>query len=215
MSRAFIVALLAVPALSTELLTTEEARAPSLAKTHKTEPSPKDVEHARVRPLSPLTQELVEEAQARSPTIRSLVKHIESSDVVVYATCDLEDGRHANGRIALHAVVGGFRYLVMRIRVGLSRSEHVATFGHELQHAVEIAIMPSIVDDRSLAQAYRQIGFLSTRSGNSLGFETVTALHVSNRVRQEFIASSERDPCDHAKLEPRVLAGRRATSVVD
>lgn len=114
---------------------------------------------------------------------------------------------------SLHAVAGGLRYLVMRIRAGLSRSEHVATFGHELQHAVEIAEMPSIVDDASLARAYRQIGFLSARPGDSLAFETVAALQVGDRVHREFIASSERDPCDQAKRE--LIARPRATSVID
>lgn len=215
MCRPFVIALLAVLTLTIDVLTSSEATAPPAAKTHKTEPSKNSVEHARVRPLSPLTRELVEEAQARSATIRMLVNHIESSDVVVYATCDVDDGPHANGRISLHTVVGGLRYLVMRIRAGLSRSEHVVTFGHELQHAVEIASMPSIVDDRSLAHAYRQIGFLGAPSRNSLGFETVAALQVSNRVRNEFIASSERDPCDHAKRRPRLFAGPRVMSVVD
>jgi hypothetical protein len=198
MCRACVVVLLAVPTLSTNLRIASES-----------------VEHAHVRPLAPLKRQLLEEAQARSLTIRDLVKRLERSDVVVYVACDVDGGTRANGRIYLHTVVGGFRYLVMRIRAGLSRSEHVITLGHELQHAVEIASMPSIVEDASLAQAYRQIGFVSAKSGNSLAFETVAALQVGDRVRREFVASSERDPCARATREPPVLARPGATSLID
>ena len=194
--RALVVALLAVPTLNANGHTTGA-----------------NVEHAHVRPLTPLKRQLLEEAQARSPTIQELVTRIDRSDVVVYATCDVDDGSFVNGRISLHAVVGGFRYLVVQIRAGLSHREHVAIFGHELQHAVEIASTPSIVDDATLAEAYKRIGFLSAKSGNSLAFETVAALQVGDRVRREFDTSSDRDPCDRATGERRLLA--RPRGVID
>ena len=99
---------------------------------------------------------------------------------------------------------------LMRIRAGLSNGEQVATLGHELQHAFEIASTPSIVDDATLADAYKRIGFLSGKLGNSLAFETVAALQAGDRVRREFVASTERDRCDRATRELRVLARPRA-----
>ena len=193
LGRALVVALLAVATLNANRHTASG-----------------NVEHAHVRLLPPLKRHLLEEAQARSPTIRELVTRIDRSDVVVYGTCDVDNGSHANGRISLHAVAGGFRYLVMRIRAGLSNGEQVATLGHELQHAFEIASTPSIVDDATLAEAYKRIGFLSGKLGNSLAFETVAALQAGDRVRREFVASTERDRCDRATRELRVLARPRA-----
>ena len=136
---------------------------------------------------------LVEEAARRSPLIRELIERLEGLNVTVYIrartflTTDLE------GRIALLSAAGSRRYLVIELACGRNGFTQMATLGHELFHATEIAAEPSIVDPRTLAAFYTRIG---TQTSDSIGrrtFETQAAADAGRRARRELLTSSTRN----------------------
>ena len=68
----------------------------------------------------------------------------------------------------------------------------MATLGHELYHALEIAREPSIVDGRTLAAHYRRIG---EQQGDTIGrmtFETAAAFEAGRRARRELLVNRTR-----------------------
>jgi hypothetical protein len=72
-------------------------------------------------------------------------------------------------------------------RVG-TREQLIALIGHELQHAVEIADAPSVVDSRSLRMEYQRIGYLTRRfRGPRLSFDTRAANDIGHRVLREIV----------------------------
>ena len=118
----------------------------------------------RIRSTDARLLELVAEAVERSPTLRTLVRRIEASDVVVYLLCDDHPRAGIAGRLTFVSKAGGNRYLLVRLARLKYRSLQMAVLGHELQHAVEIADTPAIVDPPSLAREYERIGHINVRS---------------------------------------------------
>jgi hypothetical protein len=60
----------------------------------------------------------------------------------------------------------------------------VAILGHELQHAVEVANAPWVVDEASLAEEYRRIGFPS-HADHGMSFESRAAIDAGQRVLRD------------------------------
>jgi len=60
----------------------------------------------------------------------------------------------------------------------------MATLGHELRHAVEIAGMPEVRSDAQLASAYARIGWASSGDGF---FETDAAVETGQQVARELV----------------------------
>ena len=135
---------------------------------------------------------LVEEAARRSPFIRELIDRLEGLDVTVYIRARAFLVTDLEGRIALLSGAGSHRYLVIELACGRSGLTQMATLGHELFHAAEIAAEPSIVDARTLAAFYERIG---TQTSDSIGrrtFETQAAADAGRRTRRELLTSSTR-----------------------
>jgi hypothetical protein len=65
----------------------------------------------------------------------------------------------------------------------------IATLGHELQHAVEIAEAPEVVDARSLARFYARVGSERT-SGACRLFDTQAAVDIGWQVSRELRKTS-------------------------
>jgi hypothetical protein len=137
-------------------------------------------------------QRLVDEAARRSPAIRESIDRLEELDVTVYvrarpfAQLDLE------GRIAILSTVGGHRYLVIELACGRSGLAQMATLGHELYHALEIAETPSVVNADTLADLYLRIGRKTTDSGGVRTFETEAAAAAGQLARQQLLINSAR-----------------------
>jgi predicted ATPase len=85
------------------------------------------------------------------------------------------------------AAAGGLRYVVIRLQPK-RRAAEIAMLAHELQHAVEIADTPSIVDEASLAREYARIGYRS-RSAHGLAFDTKAAVEIGRRVAEELMTA--------------------------
>lgn len=144
----------------------------------------------RIRSESELLTKAFTTAYQRSPTFRSIVERIEASDVIVHLTC----GHFKSVRIAgqTQFVVAGpaARYLRVQILCEQQPPSLVAIVAHELQHVLEIASTPSVVDDRSFARLFTSIGFSNCLSRQSDQFETPAAVAAGERVRAELLHSS-------------------------
>lgn len=84
------------------------------------------------------------------------------------------------------------RYLRVQILCEQQPPSLVAIVAHELQHVLEIASAPSVVDDRSFARLFRSIGFSNCLSRQPDSFETRAAVTAGERVRAELLHG--RDP---------------------
>ena len=144
-----------------------------------------------VRPDAAL-RDMVDEATRRSPAIRALRAQLEASDVTVYIRTRVFTQADLDGHVALLAVNGAYRYLVIELSCARSTLSQMATLGHELFHAVEIAREPSVVDNRTLAALYTRIG---RQTGDTVGrqtFETDAAANAGVQARRELRMNTTR-----------------------
>jgi hypothetical protein len=122
---------------------------------------------------------------ASSPTLRALVSQLEQSDVVVYLEHAARPLAGVAGRLTFVSAQGGARYVVVYLACVGSRSQQLAILAHELQHAVEIAEDPSIVDEPSMSRAYTRIGYVNRWMTSAVAFDTKAARDIEERVRVE------------------------------
>lgn len=140
--------------------------------------------YAHIRSKERLLLHLIDDAASRSSTFRHLIDRLSLSNVVVYVEYDAALLRDIAGRLSFVSAAGGVRY----VRVGISRQYAgwalQAILGHELQHAVEIAEAPEVVDVPSLVALYERIGFGDQRLGRRW-FESAAAQAIARRVQRE------------------------------
>jgi hypothetical protein len=134
-----------------------------------------------LRPLDPTATHIITQALARSPSVRTLVRELEASDVIVHIeTCWQLPG--AQGAMRFVTRRGGRRYLRITIASGLPPQSRTAILGHELQHALEVARSEAGDVDavRKLfeAEGYRTRGWTDV-------FETDAAQRVERMIRSE------------------------------
>ena len=131
-------------------------------------------------------QRLLDEGVLRSKKMRALVARISRSDVVVYLSCDGDPRARVTGRMTFVSSVGGVRYVVVRLAPLQSRARQIAILAHELQHVVEVADTPAIVDAESMAREYMRMGHINHRSGApGLAFDTEQAIAAGRQVLEE------------------------------
>jgi len=149
------------------------------------EPIAENPRRPPIRSTDRRLRSLLEEGLRTSPTLRALVARLHASDVVVYLQCD---GPGApDGRLTFLSAVGGYRYVVVRMS-RFSRLQQIAMMAHELQHAVEIAETPAIVDGESLVREYKRIGYVNTLSPlPGVAFDTQAAVRAGERVMKELM----------------------------
>jgi hypothetical protein len=135
---------------------------------------------------------LVDDAARGSGAIRALMDRLEALDVTVYIRAVTFADSNLEGRAALLAGQVGHRYLVIELACGRSRLSQMATLGHELHHAVEIAEEPSVVDARTLAALYERIGRKTSDWNGRQTFETDAAADAGLRARRELLVNSTR-----------------------
>ena len=145
----------------------------------------------RVRPERGM-QHLVDEAGRRSPAIREWLDRLERLDVTVYIRGALLAQTDLEGRVALLSSAGEHRYLVIELACGRSELTQMATLGHELFHAIEIAEEPSVVNPATLADFYSRIGIQTGDSRGLRTFETEAAAAAGQRARRQLLTSTTR-----------------------
>jgi hypothetical protein len=147
----------------------------------------------RLRTTDRHVRALLGEGLARSPSLRALNARLAAGNVVVYLTCARLPPR-LDGQLTFVSAAGGFRYVVVRLATDRPWSRQIATLGHELQHAVEIAEQPAIVDQAALVRAYMRIGFARVPQQHAVrAFDTLAAIAAGEQVRRELAQSAAED----------------------
>jgi hypothetical protein len=147
----------------------------------------------RVRATDARLDALLHAGLAGSRSLRELVERLNGADVVVYVRCARLPS-HIEGQLTFVSAAGGWRYVLVQIALGRTLRRTIATLGHELQHAVEIAEHPAIVDSASLARAFGGFGFAREGvRGNGTAFDTAAAIAAGNQVWQELAAARAAD----------------------
>jgi hypothetical protein len=94
------------------------------------------------------------------------------------------------GRVGLLSTGGIHRYLVIDLACRRVELSQMATLGHELFHAIEIAEEPSVVNSSTLADLYSRIGLQTGDSPGRRTFETRAAVAAGERVRRELLTNA-------------------------
>jgi len=145
-----------------------------------------------IRPENRDARQFVDEAVEASPTVRGLVQQIAQSDVFVYLRFRPFSEIGLDGRLRFLAAAAGARFVVIELACIRPRFDQIATFGHELHHALEIAAVPSVVSVATLAAYYQRIGTETIGAAGTRTFETRAARVTANIVRKEVFAAPER-----------------------
>ena len=112
---------------------------------------------SRVRSEHAETRRALAEGYRRSPTFRRVVGIIEQSDLLVYVSHQITETK-LGGHVQVMGVANGTRIVLIFINPNLASVRSIAMIAHELQHAVEIANAPQVVDHQSLLRHYERIG---------------------------------------------------------
>jgi hypothetical protein len=155
----------------------------------------------RVRPYDGRTATLLLEGIQRSGTFREIVNRIEMRDVIVYLQMQPQLKGRLAGSMTWLTRTNHFRYVRISISPDINGELAIATLGHELQHALEVASAPSVIDPESLTAHYRQIGI--TVKGQYNGWDTEAAQIAGDEIRRDLAASrAARAPDAVPRFEP-------------
>ena len=173
-----------------------------IAVTLHGEASPLPAPHVRI--ADPELRRLFDAGLAVSPTLHALVDRLDHSDVVAYIRFE-EPRAGIDGSLQFVSAAAGVRYLLIRVERLPTRSRQLALIGHELQHAVEVATAPHVVDQQTFMQEYERIGHARHHPGQQARrFETPAALAAGERVLKELDGRDLRQPRRrHAELAAR------------
>jgi hypothetical protein len=128
-------------------------------------------------------QDLLVEAQRRSPTVRAQLKALESTDLIVLL--ELRKSLHVRtGCLQFVRATADFRVVRIAISAKNQLQFQIGWLGHELQHALEVSQAPEVRDDESLARFYERFGRPATCAGR-IRYETDAALAAGRRVLEE------------------------------
>lgn len=136
----------------------------------------------KVRSVGDRVEAALRDGARRSPTFANLLVTLACSDVIVYIELSHDLPSMTEGRTMLVSKSPLQRYVRIQLRAALSSDEIITVMGHELQHAVEIAAIPSIRDESSLRRFYERAGAGRSRRP---GYETEAAQDAGYRVRFE------------------------------
>lgn len=142
---------------------------------------------AHVRTTDGSLRALVRDAADSSPAFRVLLARLVRSDLIVYLIRTREMPPEIDGQVTFMARTARHRYIAVRIAWDLPARRQAATLAHELQHAVEIADAPCVVDSVTLAREYGRIGFRKAPpAGFVAAFDSAAAILAGQRVWREF-----------------------------
>jgi hypothetical protein len=131
-----------------------------------------------------LTQALVD-GHARSATLRRLLDSIGTSRAIVYVRRGFSRDPWCSGFTTWLSRSGDWRFLLIVVSPRLSGDRLIALLAHELQHAVEIAEDPAIVDARSLADYYELHGIDRGTASGTRAFDSHDAQVAGRTVLRE------------------------------
>jgi hypothetical protein len=148
-------------------------------------PASPQAARTNVRALDASSRAFLALGTQQSVTFRSLVELLDASDLLVYVETQLTAVGAPEASTLFVSHTGVNRVLKVRLTVGWSWVA-VALLGHELQHAVEVARAPGVVDEESYLNLFESIGTPSRCHGIATAcFETVAAEETAAHVRRE------------------------------
>jgi hypothetical protein len=137
---------------------------------------------ATLRPTTTAARRLIDDAIRVSPTIAGLVVALQGHQVIAFVELEVLSPGRREYTTLMNATASG-RMLRIVVNQTLVRRDRIAMLGHELQHVLEVAREPEVVDDRTF------LAFLR-RAGYEIGparFETDAARRVEEAVRCELM----------------------------
>jgi hypothetical protein len=137
---------------------------------------------SRIRSHSDRIVRAMTEAHHRSHTFRALSDRVRRADLIIYLESGRCAGVHVLSCLSMTSGANAQRYLRITIDTEHSQALIVQQIAHELQHAVELAGAPQVVDAATLRAFYNRIG---TDAAAADTFETVAAVAVGDAVRSE------------------------------
>ncbi len=135
-----------------------------------------------IRSRSPLASAAMQYGLKRSPSMQALVDALQETDVVAYVDSDLKPLGDVWGHVAFISKTSRCRYVRIAITAHVNLAQAAALLAHELQHVLEIASHPEVVDDATLSEMYLRYGKKS-RYENS--YDSVEAMEMGTRVAAE------------------------------
>lgn len=135
-----------------------------------------------VRGATPRMCRLLEEAIKRSPTFATLVAALRDTNVIVHVEETIHLPVGVDGRLSFVTAAGGVRYLRAQVAAGRGLIDTMAVVGHELQHAVEVALHDEVRDQDTFRALYQRIG---DHPAHADRFDTAAARDAGRRVRNE------------------------------
>ena len=151
---------------------------------------------SRIVAADPEVRALLREGSDRSETLRALIGTLEESRWRVFirrGQCKATALRSC----LLHFIgtSRGEPYLQIVITLaGRHRDQVIVSLAHELQHALEVARAPEVVDVATLRALFRRIGFVRVRTGLVTAYETRAAEQVSHAVLRELRRTQRETP---------------------
>jgi hypothetical protein len=137
----------------------------------------------RVRAADARTAFLLTQGLQRSTTIRALVAALEQRDVIVYIELQPSLRRRLAGTLTWITATPEHRYVRISINPELNTVLAIATMGHELQHALEVATATEVRSDVAMEKFYRLHGDISR--AQATGWDTEAARMTGEHVRRE------------------------------
>jgi hypothetical protein len=167
----------------------------------------------RVRVNDERSASLLLEGLNRSETLRHLVDELEQRDVIVYIEIQPALVRRLAGSLKWVIATKSMRYVRISLNPDLNTDLLIATLGHELQHALEIAREPSIVSTATLIDYYAKHGLSMKVHDN--GWDTLAARQTGDDVRRELATRASRVVESTQDFNPEsLIVYRRARSML-
>lgn len=141
----------------------------------------------RVRSVEPDVAQLLRDGRQKSPGLERLIRTIDDSDLLVYLFFRWMSLSTVGGYLEVVGAANGQRVVFIFINPALSPAHATAMIAHELQHAVEIANAPEVVDHASLVRHYERIGMRTRLGLLSESYDTAAARAIEHLVLDELL----------------------------
>jgi hypothetical protein len=143
--------------------------------------------NSAIRPRSPIVNAAIEFGVKRSQTLADEFDLLQRSDVVAYVEASRVPYSGVSGYVTFISKTATCRYVRITLTPHLNLTQMAALLGHELQHVLEIAAHPEVIDPDSLAEMYERVG---RRSHHERSYESAEAIEVGLRVQNELFGVS-------------------------
>ncbi len=119
---------------------------------------PRTAESGGVVTTTPWVSGLIAEGMANSPTFAGIASQLLVSNVVATVEPALQLQTGLSGYMAFITRTANRRYVRIYFNPKLQRHQSIAIIGHELRHALEVAMHPEVINQSTLRAMYAAVG---------------------------------------------------------